>query len=284
VAVAAATLPLLARLVPNALPSERFPRSISGSHLRAVLIAITDSGSAPHPPCEPGSRRSSKPFATAREREAPSSAGAERPGGSGGHRVDRPADHLGTAHAARLADHAIPTGFLPRDDELRTVLPLPHTGHGPPPTLYGRVLGRWRAPGVSSVPTSRPADGENRRDWGVEIKGAEKGQKPTNAASLRYVRPVLFDARHPLRRGRDIAESDTPGSLWVAVVSESMSGDSGRTWIRWPEVRICQSRANGRRRRWRRTRPGTGATAEPQCISARQVPDDSIIGYIPQQL
>jgi predicted permease len=58
--------------------------------------------------------------------------------------------------------------------------------------------------------------------WPVGIHGPDESRGETPSASLRYVTPGFFDAmRIPLRRGRDVSDSDGPEREAIAVVSES---------------------------------------------------------------
>jgi predicted permease len=293
VAVAAATLPLLARLVPNALPIGQVPSvDLRVLLFAAALIAITGLGFGAAPALRAGKQ---KEFEALRD-------GARA---GGGHRQPvRSALVIlevtgsivllitsGLLMRAVWRIHAIPSGFRPEGVmTLRTVLPLPRYGATAlRQRFYGRVLGEVRAlPGVKSAAyvTGLPME-RTGGIWGVEIKGAPKERAQSKAASMRYVTPGYFSTLGiPLRLGRDIAESDGPKSLWVAVVSESMArrywpnqNPLGRKFGFVLHERTVVGVVGDVRVR------GLEQDAEPQVyLSSAQVPDDSIIGYIPQQL
>jgi predicted permease len=58
--------------------------------------------------------------------------------------------------------------------------------------------------------------------WPVGINGVEVERRDNNTASMRFVTPGFFATlRMPIRRGRDVSDSDTMTSQMVAVVSES---------------------------------------------------------------
>jgi predicted permease len=117
-------------------------------------------------------------------------------------------------------------GFRPQGVlTLRTALPLPRYEE-PEPRLrfYERVLAEVRQlPGVASAAYTSFLPMVMRGGiWTVRLPGEPDDGSESAMASLRFVSPGFFDALAiPLRRGRDVAESDTLESPRVAVVSES---------------------------------------------------------------
>ena len=174
---------------------------------------------------------------------------------------------------------------------LRAPLPVPKYGI----TLqradfYTRVLSDVRAlPGVtnaafiSSLPMLRRGG-----IWEVAIEGATPAPDHSPpSASMRYVTPGFFDVLGiPMHRGRDLSDADTAEAPPVAVVSESFVREH------WPDEdplgqrfkivsadRIVVGVVDDIRVR------GLEQSSEPQVyLSSRQVPDNSIIGYIPREL
>ncbi len=102
-----------------------------------------------------------------------------------------------------------------------------------------KVRGRWRCardsttqvltnirrlPGVVSAAyiTFLPMGEMRGGIWPVEIGGTTITRAAGNTASLRFVTPGFFATlRIPLQQGRDVAESDTASTPYVAVVSRS---------------------------------------------------------------
>jgi predicted permease len=172
---------------------------------------------------------------------------------------------------------------------LRTALPLPKYG----PTaarqrFYTRVLEDVRAlPGVTGAAYTTGLPMERTGGiWTVEVPGAP--EEENDKASVRYVTPGYFATLGiPLRRGRDIAESDTTQRRpYVAVISESLAQD------RWPgldpigrrfkialDERVVIGVVGDVKVR------GLERNNEPQVyLASTQVADNSIIGYMPQDL
>ena len=59
--------------------------------------------------------------------------------------------------------------------------------------------------------------------WPVGINGVELERRDNNTASMRFVTPGFFATLSvPLRTGRDVSDSDTMTTQFVAVVSESL--------------------------------------------------------------
>jgi predicted permease len=66
--------------------------------------------------------------------------------------------------------------------------------------------------------------------WGIEAFGQPRDPDAPNTASIRYVTPRFFATLGiPLRRGRDVSETDTAAATMAAVVSESFAARY------WPE-------------------------------------------------
>lgn len=97
--------------------------------------------------------------------------------------------------------------------------------------FYGRVLDDVRGlPGVtaSAYTTGVPLVMRGRI-WPVTLRGEELVRGAQNSASLRFITPQYFATMGiPMRRGRDVAESDTREQPYAAVVSESFA----KRW--WP--------------------------------------------------
>ena len=60
--------------------------------------------------------------------------------------------------------------------------------------------------------------------WPVGINGVELERRTDNTASMRFVTPGFFAALNvPIKRGRDVSDTDTRTTQFVAVVSESFA-------------------------------------------------------------
>jgi len=122
--------------------------------------------------------------------------------------------------------------------------------------------------------------------WPVEIEGrGDNEQRPT--AILRYATPDFFDSMSiPIIAGRDISEFDTDDVTSVAVVSRSFAR------LHWPGEDPLGRRFNFAFRD--RTVSGVvgdihvrglESPSEPQVyLPYKQVPDNSIIFYVPKDL
>lgn len=123
--------------------------------------------------------------------------------------------------------------------------------------------------------------------WPVSLTGEEVLRDDSNTVSLRYVTPRFFATLGiPVRRGRDVAAADTREQPFVAVVSESF------VKRHWPDENPLGKRfhlANDERTvvgvvgdvRVR----GLERPSEPQVyLPYQQVPDGSLVGYIPKDL
>ncbi len=123
--------------------------------------------------------------------------------------------------------------------------------------------------------------------WSVVVQGHPQDPEDPDNASLRYVTPGFFlSLQIPLRSGRDISESDTRDSFPVAVVSESFvqrywpnQDGLGRRFTFALQERTIVGVVGDIKVR------GLERKSEPQVyLSYQQVPDNSIIGYVPKDL
>lgn len=116
---------------------------------------------------------------------------------------------------------------------MRTALPQKYAAVAPRTRFYTQVLTNVRRlPGVVSAGyiTFLPMGEIRGGIWPVEIGGTTTTRAVGNTASLRFVTPGFFATLGiPLQQGRDVAESDTASTPYVAVVS--------RSFVRryWPE-------------------------------------------------
>jgi predicted permease len=173
---------------------------------------------------------------------------------------------------------------------LQTALPLPkYESTARRVQFYDRVLQEVRAlPGVRSAAYVTGLPMAMRGGiWPVSLTGEEVVRNESNTVGLRYVTPRYFGTLGiPIRRGRDVARTDTREQPFVAVVSESFARRH------WPNENPIGKRfylANDERTvvgvvgdvRVR----GLERPSEPQVyLPYQQVPDGAIIGYIPKDL
>jgi putative ABC transport system permease protein len=173
---------------------------------------------------------------------------------------------------------------------LRTALPLPrYEATTSRAQFYARVLAEVRGlPGVSEAGYASGLPMVMRGGlWPVIVPGQAYDPAAPPVAALRFVTPGLLAALDiPLRRGRDILDTDTREASFVAVVSESFAR---RHWPGQDPI--------GRRFQFAladrtvagvvgdiRVR-GLERSSEPQVyLSHLQVADGSIVGYIPKDL
>ncbi len=117
-------------------------------------------------------------------------------------------------------------GFRP-EGVLTVMTELPWIKYGEVATrtqFYSEVLGQVRAlPGVSNTAYITGLPMVRRGGiWPVGIRGSENERADNDTASLRYVTPGFFSTMNvPLRAGRDVRDTDTINTQFVAVVSES---------------------------------------------------------------
>jgi predicted permease len=173
---------------------------------------------------------------------------------------------------------------------LRTALPIPaYNAAERRAQFYDHVLSEVRAlPGVANAGFISFLPMTMRGGiWPVAPAGAKTNPPGATLASLRFVTPGFFATLSiPIRRGRDVADSDTAKSEFVAVVSESFArrqwpGEDpiGRTFRFAFSDRTVVGVVGDVRVR------GLEQESEPQVyVPHRQVEDGGIIGYIPKDL
>ncbi len=116
---------------------------------------------------------------------------------------------------------------------MRTALPPRYATEASRERFYTQVLSEIRRmPGVANAAyiTYLPMGSVRGGIWPVEIGGKTTIREASHTASLRFVTPGFFGTlRIPLQQGRDVAETDTTSTPYVAVVS--------RSFVRryWPE-------------------------------------------------
>jgi predicted permease len=278
VLLAWAVLPLLARLVPTTLPIEEVPTiDLRVLAFAAVLIGLTGLIFGVAPALRSGHDR--------RQRIRSALVVVEITGSV----VLLICSGLLMRAIWRI--QAVEPGFRTAGvTTLSTALPLPKYGPtAPRQRFYGRVLEGVRAlPGIAGaayttgLPMVRTAG-----IWSVEVPGVTVTGRHDNGASMRYVTSGYFSTLGiPMLRGRDIADADTADRPYVAVISESLAR---RTWpgqeavgrrfkIALSERTVIGVVGDVRVR-------GLERSNEPQVyLASGQVADNSIIGYIPQDL
>jgi predicted permease len=173
---------------------------------------------------------------------------------------------------------------------LRTSLPMPkYDSTARRDQFYTRVLSETRElPGVlSAAYISFLPVVHGGGIWPVSIGGQLQDRTESNTASLRFVTPGFFNALGiPLRLGRDVSESDTGASVFVAVVSESFvrrywPGENplGRKFHFAFRERTIVGVAGDIRVR------GLERSSEPQVyLPHKQVPDGGLSWYAPKDL
>ena len=232
IALAILVLPLVARLVPNALPIAEVP-SVDGRMLAiAALLSISTALGFGVLPAIRAGRRAGRGMVTAAART-----GVSRQT----ERVRRALVVVqltvsvvllvstGLLLRALWTVQATPPGFDAANVlTLRTALPIPaYAELEARVTFYDRVLADIRRiPGVTDAAyiTALPMVWRGGI-WPVEIVGrAQASATATQSSSLRFATPGFFRAMTiPLVTGREIAASDTPTSQLVAVVSQSFA-------------------------------------------------------------
>jgi putative ABC transport system permease protein len=293
VGVAAAALPLLARLVPTALPTKEVPPV----DLRLLLLALGLTATTVIA------------FGVAPAVRACRNAGLSglhegvRTGGAGGHRAR---SLLVIAEVAISMVLLISSGLLIRamwkvqatDPGFRTrnVLTL-RTSLAIPKYEKTRVRGQFytkvlsevrRLPGVTDAAYASAMPMLWRGGiWPVEIGGRAQNRTEGTTASLRFLTSGFFATMAiPLKAGRDVSENDTADTQHVAVVSESFAR---RYWpdespighhfgFAFHDREIVGVVGDVRVR-------GLERTSEPQVyLPYKQVPDGWLIGYVPKDL
>jgi predicted permease len=187
---------------------------------------------------------------------------------------------------------AVDPGFVPDGVvTLRTALPTPrYDDPARRANFYDRVLTNVRAlPGVEQAAyTSGLPMVLTGGIAGVAIPGQEVRSARREGVGIRFVSSQFFGAlRIPLRRGRDVEDTDTPNRALVAVVSESFvqhywpnTDPIGKTFEIRSQTRTVVGVVGDIKVR------GLERTNEPQVyIPAKQPPDSGLGGlYIPKDL
>ena len=228
VLLALATLPLVARLVPNALPiAETPPLDLRVLAFAALMTLVTAVGFALAPALRTladggtvGLREGARAGTSGRERLRSLLVVAE---------VTVSVVLLvssGLLLRALLRVQATSPGFEPAGVmTLRTTLPMPkYQALAARNAFCASVLDEVRAlPGVTSAAyTSFLPIVMGGGIWRIEAEGHAARPGEGQTASVRYLTPGYFGTLGiPLRRGRDVSETDTAAGLQVAVVSES---------------------------------------------------------------
>jgi putative ABC transport system permease protein len=294
VALAAAATPLVARLVPTALPIAETP----AIDLRVLLFAAVTT-------CLTGIGFGVIPALRACGDPDASGLREGSRGGVGGRR-ERLRSALVVAEVTVSVVLLVSSGLLIRalwrlqgvdpgfraDGvlTLRTALPWPkYEKTQRRGQFYAQVLAGVRSlPGVSNAAYISFLPMATRGGiWPVEVPGQPKAPSEASTVSLRFVTPEFFAALGiPIRQGRDVSESDTRESPFVAVVSESFVR---RYWpVEDPRGRRFQVASRDRtivgvvgdvRVR------GLESTSEPQVyLPYQQVADGNLVGYTPKDL
>jgi predicted permease len=293
VALAAAALPLLSRLVPNGLPIEQVPpvdfRLLLFAASLTALTVVTF-GLAPA-------------FYVCRNAGFDGLRDGVRTGGTGSHRARSVlviAEVIvsvvllvssGLLVRALWRVQATDTGFKTKNIlTLSTVLPFPkYEKTAVRENFYAQVLsGIRRLPGVidtayiGGLPMTRRGG-----IWPVSIAGRVVNRVEGDVASLRFVTPEFFSTLGiPIQSGRGISETDTADRPYVAVVSDSFA----RRY--WPNQQAIghhfdfgfQDRAIIGIVGDIRVR-GLERSSEPQVyLSYKQVPDGDLPNYAPSDL
>jgi putative ABC transport system permease protein len=292
VAVAAAALPLLTRLVPMSLPIAHPPSvDLRVLAFAAGLTILTGIAFGLFPVLRIG-------------RGVDVAGLAE--GARGGAVKERARRLLVVAEVAGSVVLLVATGLLLRalvrvqsvDPgfrrsgvlTLRTDLPRPrYDATAARASFYDRVLAEVRAlPGVraagyvSGLPLVRGGG-----IWSVGIGGDANLVRGEDTASLRFITPGYFAAMGiPLLRGRDVETSDTNDRLHVAVVSASFvrrywpdRDPIGRTFKMAFTDRTVVGVVGDVRVR------GLERQSEPQVyLPYRQIDDGALVGYFPNDL
>ena len=292
-AVAIAALPLLSRLVPNALPIQQVPPVDTQTLLFALgltLITVVGFGVAPA-------------LRACRDAGLSGLRVGARTGGTGNHRAR---SGLVVAELGASVVLLVLSGLLIRalwkvestDPgfrtsgilSLRTELPFPkYDKTSTRDQFYDKVLvDVRRLPGVTDAAyiTALPMTWGGGI-WPVLVDGRSQIRTEGTSASMRFVTPGLFSTLGiPIKSGRSVGESDTADRPYVAVVSES--------FVRryWPNEQpigrhfnfafhdhevigvVGDIRARGLER-----------TSEPQVyLSSKQDPDGGFTFYAPKDL
>jgi predicted permease len=293
-AMAAAAMPTVARLVPTALPIAEVPTlDIRLLAFATVITFVSVIGFG----LMPALRVTQQADASALREGARIGAGRKTEGVRSMLVVAQVAASVvllvscGLLLRAMLQVEQTDPGF--RTDgvlTLRTALPLPkYESVARRHEFFGRVLEEVQAlPGVSGAAyiTGLPMVMRGMI-WGVSVPGQPQLPAERRTASLRFVTPGFFAALGiPLRSGRDVRDSDTQTSPFVAVVSESFTNrywpgqdPIGRRFTVASRERSVIGVVGDVRVR------GLERESEPQVyLPSRQVNDGALSAYIPKEL
>ncbi len=291
VALAAAGIPLFAKLVPNALPVAEQPSiDLRVLGFAALITALTTAAFG----IIPAWRASGGGFAALRESRR-----------AGGGRKARLRSALVVAEIAVSLVLLVSCGLLARAlwrirstdpgfrtdgvMTLRTALPLPkYESTAVRQAFYDRVISEIRAlPGVRNAAYISYLPMVMRGGiWKVEINGLADSSRPYTA-SLRFVTPGFFATMGiPLHQGRDVSERDTTTTPYAAVVSATFAhrywpgaDPIGRHFTMAFHDRMVVGIVGDIKVR------GLERTSEPQVyLPYRQVEDGWLIGYTPKDL
>jgi predicted permease len=156
--------------------------------------------------------------------------------------------------------------------------------------FYDRVLSEMRGlPGVSNAAyiSFIPLGPMRGGIWSVTMDGRRESEANAPTASLRFVTPGFFATlRIPVVAGRDVDDRDTFNAPFVAVVSESFAREhwpgqsplGRRFFIGFRERTVVGVVSDIRVR-------GLERPSEPQVyLPHQQVPDGGLMGYMPKDL
>lgn len=293
IGVAYAALPLLSRLVPNALPVEQLPPlDLRMLAFALCLTAMTVIAFGVIPAV-----RASRSAGLCGLREG------VRTGGTGHHRLR---SALVIAEVVTSVVLLTSSGLLIRalwrvkstdpgfrtDGVLtvRTEMPVPkYEKVSVREQFYSKVLSDIRSlPGVTGAAYTSGLPMRWRGGiWPVVVNGQPENRAEGNSASLRFVTPEFFSTLGiAVKQGRSVSESDTSDRQWVAVVSESFvkrywPGEKaiGRHFTFGLHDREVVGVVSDVRVR------GLERPSEPQVyLPYQQVPDGWLISYSPKDL
>jgi len=293
VAVAMIGVPLLAHLVPQALPVAERP----SVDVRVLVIAVAVVGvTGLLFGVMPGIRTGGQGAFEALRDGGRTSGGRTRPLRAALVVVEVAASVVllissGLLIRAVWRIQAEDPGFRTEDVlAVRTALPRPaYDVTARRAQFYDRVLRDVRVlPGVRSAAyvTGLPMR-MTGGIWKVTLPGELKGPDESGSASLRFVTPQYFATLGiPLRRGRDVAETDAADQPFAAVVSESFArrywptGEPlGKRFTFAMNERTVVGVVGDVRVR------GREMGSEPQVyLPYKQVEDSSLVGYVPKDL
>jgi predicted permease len=231
VCLAVAATPLVARLVPNALPIAETPQADVRMLLFAALATVvTGIGFG----VIPALRAQRDVDATGLREGSRGGVGGSKEGLRSALVVTQVTVSVlllissGLLIRALWRLQAVDPGFRPAGVlTLRTTLPLPkYEKTGRRRQFVTSVLSDIRAlPGVSNAAYISFLPMVMRGGiWAVKVEGQPEVPGDPSNASLRFVTPDFFATLGiPIVKGRDVSESDTAESPWVAVVSQSFA-------------------------------------------------------------